>query len=89
MSAWRINFFLSLVVALFVALTLSTSWAQTATTGQVTGAVTDPSGAVVGNASVTLKNTDTGRVQTAKTNDAGLYNFSLVQPDGECDGLSG
>ena len=76
----RIRFFLSLVLALLVVLTLVPAWAQTATTGQVTGAVTDPSGAVVPNASVTLKSTDTGRTQTAKTNAAGLYNFSLVQP---------
>jgi Carboxypeptidase regulatory-like domain len=41
------------------------------------GAVTDPSGAVIANATVTATNTDTGVARTITTNDAGQY----VLPD--------
>jgi hypothetical protein len=54
--------------------------AQTLTTGQVTGTVTDPAGAVVPNAPVNLKNNDTGATTAAKTNATGAYNFSLLAP---------
>ena len=54
--------------------------AQSLTTGDVNGAVTDPSGAVVRNASVTLKSLDTGSTQTVNTNGSGFYRFSLLKP---------
>jgi len=54
--------------------------AQTATTGELSGIVIDASGAVVSNASVTLKSVDTGRVQPTQTNATGFYKFSLLQP---------
>ena len=37
------------------------------------GAVTDPSGAAVGNAKVTIRNTATGVVRNVTTNSEGLY----------------
>lgn len=46
----------------------------------LTGSVTDKSGAVVPNASVTLKNNGTNQTQTATTNAAGQYTFSRVSP---------
>ena len=46
----------------------------------VTGLATDPAGAVVPNAGVTLVNTGTSTRLTAKTNDAGLYTFPNLQP---------
>jgi hypothetical protein len=41
----------------------------------VTGSVTDPTGAVIPNATITLTNTGTGDTKTATTNSSGLYNF--------------
>src|SRR5260370_261428 len=48
--------------------------------GIITGTVTDPSGAVVPGALVTITNTGTGISQTAKTAAAGEYRFPLVPP---------
>lgn len=42
-------------------------------TGAITGTVTDASGAVVPNASITVKNEATGEQRTAQTNSAGIY----------------
>lgn len=54
--------------------------AQSLTTGGVAGVVTDPTGAVVPNSTVTLRSVDTGATQTATSNDAGEYRFSLLKP---------
>jgi hypothetical protein len=43
------------------------------------GTVTDPSGAVVGGASVVLRNTRTGASQTAWTDSNGYYQFATIQ----------
>ncbi len=51
-----------------------------AETGQLAGTVTDPSGAVVPNVTVTLNNINTGQSRTATTNDTGLYTFTHLQP---------
>jgi outer membrane receptor protein involved in Fe transport len=51
-----------------------------AETGQLTGVVTDPSGAVVVNAKVTATNTGTGLVRTAQTGSNGSYTFTNLQP---------
>jgi len=56
------------------------SFAQSLTSGSVTGTVTDPSGAAVPNANVTLKNNDTGATQTTTTNSTGAYRFALLNP---------
>jgi len=53
---------------------------QTIVTGDLTGTVTDPSGAVVSGAAVTLASVDSGSTQTATTNAAGVYRFSLLKP---------
>ncbi len=54
--------------------------AQSLTTGGVSGQVTDPTGAVVPNATVTLRDMDTGASQTGTSNAAGEYRFSLLKP---------
>ena len=55
-------------------------WAQTTTTGELSGVVTDPSGAVLTNASVTLTNLASGATQNTQANATGFYRFSLLQP---------
>jgi Carboxypeptidase regulatory-like domain len=55
-------------------------FAQSLTTGDILGAVTDPSGATIPNASVTLKNIDTGASQSTTTNQSGEYRFTLLKP---------
>ncbi|MGB6200453.1 MAG: carboxypeptidase regulatory-like domain-containing protein [Candidatus Acidiferrales bacterium] len=55
--------------------------AQSIVTGAVSGTTTDPSGAVVANATVTLDNVDTGTsVQPALTNASGDFLFPLLKP---------
>ncbi len=48
--------------------------------GVVTGAVTDPTGAAVANAQVTLTNEGTTVAQQTKSNSGGGYRFGLVPP---------
>src|SRR5262249_57306944 len=51
-----------------------------AETGQVSGTVTDPSGAVVSGAKVTLTNNGTGQARTTQTSANGSYAFTNLQP---------
>jgi hypothetical protein len=56
-------------------------WAQaTVSTGSIQGTVTDPSGAVVSNAKVTITNKATAQVITTKTNTAGSYGSGALVP---------
>jgi hypothetical protein len=54
--------------------------AQTASTGALTGTITDQSGAVVPNATVTLTNVDTGQARSTTTMTDGTYKFTLLAP---------
>lgn len=54
--------------------------AQSLTSGDISGTVTDPSGAVVKDAIVNIKSLDTGAAQTTATGDTGMYRFSLLRP---------
>src|SRR5580698_7204505 len=56
------------------------SFSQTMTTGDIVGTATDVSGAIVPNATVTIKLVDTNETHSAKTNTNGQYRFSLLQP---------
>src|SRR5580658_9035095 len=47
--------------------------------GAITGTISDPSGAVIPNAQVTLTNTDQGLTLTTTTNGSGVYTFSPVR----------
>ncbi|HEX8146288.1 MAG TPA: carboxypeptidase regulatory-like domain-containing protein [Pyrinomonadaceae bacterium] len=51
-----------------------------ASSGQIAGDVTDPNGAAVANASVTVTNKETGLTRTATTSDDGLYTIVLLPP---------
>jgi hypothetical protein len=63
-----------------VALCASHLQAQTTTTGELGGTVTDPSGAVLTNATVTITSVATGSKQSTQTGVSGAYRFPLLQP---------
>ena len=69
--------FLFGIAALFT-LGLQGAAAQTATTGDLTGVVTDPVNAVVPSAKVQLRDLGQGTTRETKTNGAGIYRFSLL-----------
>src|ERR1700683_2563633 len=54
--------------------------AQTANTGALTGAVSDPGGALVGGVKVTVTNESTGEIRTVTTTDNGAYTVPLLPP---------
>jgi len=58
---------------------LSLGYGQTSgMNGEITGTITDPSGAAISNAIVSVTNTSTGFHQAGKTGDSGLYRFNLL-----------
>lgn len=59
--------------SLAIAATLAAPAIAQTTTARLTGTVTDPTGAHVANAQVTITNHATGQVRTVTTNDDGLY----------------
>jgi len=71
-----------LVLWLLVVVTSFDACAQTASTGALTGTVTDPSGALVQHATITVRNYGTGGTLTAISGQDGSYRFSLL-PAGE------
>ena len=77
----RPQFVLSLVLcfAILFACTAPT-WAQSGTTGALTGTVTDPSNAVISGATVAADNKATGQERTTVTDSSGVYKFSLLSP---------
>jgi hypothetical protein len=69
-------------IAILAVLTMGGSQlrAQSTTSGDIVGVVTDPSGAVLTNIQVTEKSVETGASQTQATNSSGAYRFSLLPP---------
>lgn len=61
--------------ALLCVVLLTLSFSALAQEATIVGTVTDPSGSVVPNASITATNTDTNQSQTTKSNDVGQYTF--------------
>ena len=66
--------------AAVMALLASNALLAQTNTASVSGLVTDPSGAVMVSASVSLVNTDTNVAQSTLTNQAGIYSFPALQP---------
>src|SRR6185312_7203854 len=54
--------------------------AQSTTSGDITGVVSDPSGAAIPGATVTITNNATGAAHTRTTDPHGNYRFSLLSP---------
>jgi hypothetical protein len=70
------------LVAFFAALLLLPSivMAQSEVTGGINGTVTDPSGAVIAGAAVTLTSPATGTTLSTESAATGAYSFGLVKP---------
>jgi len=73
----RTSFFLLAIVFL---LAMPSIYAQTLTTGDITGTITDQTGAVIPGATVTLTNEATGANQVTKSTNDGTYRFSFLPP---------
>ena len=71
---------LASLVTILCLSTLSVTRAQTASSGGVAGQVSDPQGAVVPGADVTLTDVGTKSKVTTTSNDAGRFNFPVVNP---------
>ena len=67
------------LVGLFCMMAASPAWSQAAT-ASVTGTVTDPTGAVVPGAEVTITNQATGAIRTASTDAVGKYLIVQLAP---------
>jgi hypothetical protein len=81
-SKRRLRFALPLTLFAIAAFSLvpTTAWAQGETTSAILGQVTDSSSALVPAATVTVVNRETGLKRTAKTDDAGRFNFPQLKP---------
>jgi hypothetical protein len=71
---------LCLIPLLFLSVMLQPAAAQTGGEGGIQGTITDSTGAVIPNATVTAKNVDTGITATRQTTGAGLYTISPILP---------
>src|SRR5438445_5879591 len=78
-ESMRLRTFVFLVAALLVLASAGAVWSQTVQ-GVITGTITDPTGAVVPNATVTITNVGTNISQSTTTGGDGSYRFPLVPP---------
>ncbi|WP_158794459.1 TonB-dependent receptor [Granulicella sp. L60] len=72
--------FLTLMTLLFATAFLGYGQATSVNGGAIQGSITDPSGAVVPGATVTIKGTDTGSLKTTTTDSAGFYSVGPLNP---------
>src|SRR5688572_14961244 len=76
----NLKFFALAIFAVFSLFFVTATMAQTTTTGSVEGVVTDPNGAVVPNAAVTLSGPNLIRPQTTTAGADGGFRFASVPP---------
>ena len=76
----KTRFTITVLFAVFSLFFATATMAQTNTTGTVDGVVTDPNGAVVPNASITLSGPNLIRPQTTTSGTDGTYRFTSVPP---------
>jgi Carboxypeptidase regulatory-like domain len=69
-----------IIVGLGLSLPVELSGQTTISTGSIVGTITDPSGAVVPNAAVTITSTDTGQITRVKSTSAGTYASGALLP---------
>ena len=72
--------FLLAILGILLGFQVGLSAQTTASTGSIQGTVTDPSGAVVGGAKVTINNKSNGRLITVTTTSAGAYTSGALTP---------
>ena len=77
MGVKAVNRFLTLLA---VALVLVLAVQAQVETGQITGTVTDPTGAVIPNANITAKNVATGATRTTATTNSGVFVLPNLTP---------
>jgi hypothetical protein len=70
----------SALVIGFMSLAAAGGWAQTATTAQITGLVTDFQGGVLPGATVTVREQNTNQQRIVVTNQSGRYVFPNLEP---------
>lgn len=75
-----LGFFKRLVPVALLVMIVSASSLYAQTFGEITGRVTDSSGAVMTGASITLTNTNTNAIRKAISTEAGVYSFPSVPP---------
>src|SRR5712671_1440794 len=71
---------LAATVVLALTIVAPAVYSQTITSGDITGVVSDSSGAVVPGAKVVLKNVDTGDGRTVDSGPDGQYRFTFLKP---------
>jgi hypothetical protein len=67
-----------LIVGLGLALAANVFGQASAIDGEITGTVTDPSGAAIANATVRINNSDTGFKLSTSTGETGLHRFTVL-----------
>ncbi|MEO6982687.1 MAG: carboxypeptidase-like regulatory domain-containing protein, partial [Edaphobacter sp.] len=72
--------FLGVISVLFLAVGMSYGQAITANAGSIQGTLTDPTGAVIPNANITVTGMDTGSVVNLSSNSAGFYSIGPLNP---------
>jgi len=76
----RLVLYLTLFTMAAISLVPTDSWAQGETTSAILGQITDSTNALVPEAVVTVIDRDTGLKRSAKTDDAGRFNFPQLKP---------
>ena len=66
-----------LIVALLFTMGTLVAFGQISTRGSLTGTVTDPNGAAIANATVTVRNSATNQEFTTQTNDSGTFKIQI------------
>src|SRR4029079_14700535 len=75
---FSIKFIATVAIALMIG--LGQTFAQSAVSGAISGKVTDPQGAVVPNASITVTNTGTNNAVTVTATGYGTYKVTNLDP---------
>ncbi len=70
----------TLFASLLLMLALAPGALAQGITGSITGTVTDPNGAIIPEATVTIRNTDTNAVRSIQTTEIGSYKITQLQP---------
>src|SRR5215467_12121980 len=68
------------VVLAAMAALMPLTFGQSVVTGGISGVITDPSGAVIPDVTLALRNVSTGEVNVATSNASGTYAFALLKP---------